>query len=198
MDYLRLKGIKKLYFGYEDVAKSLGVTLDSAKVTSSRMVDKGIFVRLKRNIYILKDRWDNLNTEDRFLLANIIQTPSYISLMTALDYYGITTQMQRNFVESIGILRTKGLVIHGFVLKYSKVRKGLYFGFRKEGEFFIATPEKAFLDAFYLMSLKRYSFDLTSINFDRLDFKEIRQMLKVYPKKTQGLMGDKYGYFRKT
>ncbi len=195
MDYLKVKKINQLYFGYEDVAKALRVTLDSAKVTCSRLVVKGILARLKRNIYILKDKLDNLNTEDKFILANIIQTPSYVSLMTALDYYGITTQMQRNFVESIGILRTKELNIHGFGLKYSKVQKSLYFGFRKEGEFFIAAPEKAFLDALYLMSLKRYRFDLTSINFDRLDSREIRRIFEFYPRRTQNLM-DKYGYFK--
>ena len=85
MKYLKLKDIRKLYFGYEDIAAALGVAIGSARVSASRYVTQGFLIRIKRNIYILKERWDALTTEEIFSLSNLIQVPSYISLMTALS-----------------------------------------------------------------------------------------------------------------
>lgn len=196
MIYLRLKEIKRNYFGYREVAKVLGITLPSAKVACARAIKNGILLRLKRDIYILKDKWDILDTEEKFALANLIQTPSYISLMTAMGYFEITTQVQRDFIESIVLYRSKEVKIEESVFRYTKINKGLYFGFMKNNGFFIATPEKAFLDAIYLMSLKRYRFDLTSIGFNKLNTGKIKTMIKQYPQKTQKLL-ENYGYFKK-
>ncbi len=42
--------------------------------------------------------------------------------------------------------------IKGSIFNYSRIRPNLYFGFVKKDGFFIAGPEKAFLDALYLMT----------------------------------------------
>lgn len=196
MVYPKLKEIKKNYFGYREVAKVLGITLPSAKVACARYTKSGILLRIKRNIYLFKDKWDILDIEEKFALANLIQAPSYISLMTAMSYFEITTQVQRDFIESIAIYRTKEIKIAETVLRYSKIDKKLYSGFMKNKGFFIAAPEKAFLDAFYLMSLKRYGFDLTSIDFKKLNAAKIKRIIKQYPQKTQKLL-ENYGYFKK-
>ncbi|MFC1480036.1 hypothetical protein ACFL5Y_01155 [Candidatus Omnitrophota bacterium] len=197
MKYAELKKIKKLYFGYEEISKVLGITLQSSKVTANRYVKQGFLVRIKRNLYVLKERWEALGKEEMFALSNLAQVPSYISLMTAMEYYEVTTQMQRNFIESVAIKRTKEIEIEKTVFNYSKINKKLYFGFSKEKGFFIASPEKAFLDALYLMSLKRYSFDLTSIDFGKLDISEMKTMAKRFPKKTQMIL-EENEYFKKT
>ncbi|MBW2555684.1 MAG: hypothetical protein JRE07_02075, partial [Deltaproteobacteria bacterium] len=105
MKILRLKNISKLYFGYEDIAKALGITDGSAKVTASRYAKQGILLRVKRNMYVLRDVWNTAGREEKFVLVNLGQVPSYISLMSALDYYEITTQVQRDFYESVAIKR---------------------------------------------------------------------------------------------
>lgn len=197
MTYLKLKKIRKLYFGYEDIARALGVTADSAMVSASRYVAGGFLVRIKRNIYLLKERWEALSVEETFSLANLIQVPSYVSLMTALSYYEITTQIQRDFIESMAIKRTKRIDIGGKVFSFTRMDSALYFGFLRDNGFFIATPEKAFLDALYLMSLKKYKFDMTSIDFAKLDMDKIRIMIKLFPKKTQEAL-KKYGHLTKT
>lgn len=196
MNYLKLRAIKKSYFGYEEIARSLGISLPSARVASSRFVKNGILIRLKRNIYILRDKWEGQSRQERFVLANSIQSPSYISLMTALSYYEVTTQIQRDFIESVVIHRTKEIKVEGAIFNYSKINKGLYFGFFKKGEFFIALPEKAFLDALYFKSLGKYSFDITSIDFNKLDAAKIKKMLIKYPRKVKEL-AQRYGYFKK-
>ncbi len=95
MNYLKLKRINKLYFSFRDISKVLDISTASAKVTATRYVKGGYRVRLKRDLYVLKERWYGLSTEDKFKIANIIQVPSYISLTTALSYYGYTRRYGR-------------------------------------------------------------------------------------------------------
>ena len=195
MKFLKLQNIQKLYFGHEDIARALGITLQSAKVTANRYIKHGLLIRLKRNIYVLREKWTSIDREQEFLLANIIQVPSYISLMTALDYYEITTQIQRDFIESIAVKRTKGVEIEQTFFNYTKINTDLYSGFSRTRGFFIAAPEKAFLDAVYLMSFGRYSFDIPSIDFSKLNREKIEHMARLFPLKTQSFI-NKNEYFR--
>ena len=158
MNYQKLKSIKKLYFGFQEIATTLGISKASAKVTAFRYVKQGILLRLKRDLYMLRDRWDVIDLHQRYMLANVIQVPSYISLMTALSYYGITTQIQPGFIESIVVKKTKEFQVNEVVFNYTKIKSDLYFGFSRTEDVFIANPQKAFLDAVYLMSFKRYHF----------------------------------------
>jgi predicted transcriptional regulator of viral defense system len=193
MKLTQLGSIKKLYFGYEDVAKALGISSDSARVTVSRYVSQGLLVRVKRNIYVLREKWNAASREEKFQLANLGQVPSYISIMTALDYYEITTQMQREFIESVAVTRTKEIYVPGSVFRYTRISNPLYYGFCKHQGFFIATPEKAFLDAIYLMSFGRYHLDLASLDRDRIKRGEVRRMISTFPLKTKKLL-EKHGY----
>lgn len=196
MNYAKLKGIKKLYFGYGEISKALGIAPNSAMVSANRYVKQGVLIRVKRNLYIMKDRWDALAREEKFTIANIAQVPSYVSLMSALSYYELTTQVQRDFIESIAVKRTKTIDISGTILNYTRINKELYFGFIKKNNFFMASPEKAFLDAIYLMGLKRYNFDLSSIDRGKLNIAKIRNVAEKFPKKTRELL-KKYGYIAK-
>ena len=188
-----LNKIRKPYFGYEDIARVRNISLASAKVTASRYVKQGLLLRLKKNLYVLRETWNAASREDKFRLANLGQSPSYLSLMTALDYYEITTQVQRDFFESTAVKRTKEILLNGSVFRYSKIDQKLYFGFKKEKGFFIAIPEKALLDAFYLMSFGRYSMDISALDAAKLDKDEIKRLSTAFPLTTQKIL-KKYGY----
>jgi len=188
-----LASINQLYFGYEDIARALKISPASARVSASRYVRLGLLMRLKRNIYVPKERWQTTSREERFTLANLGQTPSYISLMTALDYHEITTQVQRGIIESVAVKRTKEILLNGNVFRYTKVSRTSYFGFIRQQQFFIATPEKALLDAIYLMSFGRYALDLSAIDDEKLNRKEIRRMSRNYPPQTRKML-EKNGY----
>ena len=197
MKHLELSNIPKLYFGYLDIAKTLGISAASAKVSASRYVKLGVLVRIKRNMYVRREVWNTAGREEKFMIANLGQTPSYISLMTALDYYEITTQVQRDFFESIAVKRTKEIHVDDNLFRYSKVTSALYFGFKKEKDFFIATPEKALLDAFYLMSYGRYALDISAVDAEKLDGEEIGRMSKEFPLKTKDMLIE-HGYLKTT
>jgi len=183
MKYNDLKKIKNLYFTYQDVAKVLSIAEDSARVLSTRYVKQKYLIRLKRNFYILKERWDSITPNQRLELANILQVPSYISLMTALSFYEYTTQVQQKFIESISLYRTFIKDIDGIVFNYSKIKNDYYFGFSKKNNIFIASPEKAFIDSLYLNYLGKYNLDLSSLNLEKIDKKACENILQKYPSK---------------
>jgi predicted transcriptional regulator of viral defense system len=188
-----LNSIRRLYFGYEEIARALKISPTSARVSASRYVRLGLLVRLKRNTYVRRDRWQAASQEERFALANLGQSPSYISLLTALDYYEITTQVQRGLIESVAARRTKELSLGDSIFRYTKINRALYFGFVRQQDFFIATPEKAFLDAVYLMSFGRYALDLAAIDEEKLNRREIVRMSRSYPLRTRKML-ENHGY----
>ena len=51
MKLKELNTIKKLYFGYEEIARVFGISLASAKVTASRYVRQGLLLRVKKNVH---------------------------------------------------------------------------------------------------------------------------------------------------
>ena len=113
MSYERLLTIDKPFFTQHDVAHAIGTKLASAEVLCSRYVKKGLLMRLKRGFYARTETLSHLNQIDLFRIANILQVPSYISLMSALSYYGITNQAQEGFFESISVKRTKTFEVGG-------------------------------------------------------------------------------------
>ncbi len=184
----QLLQIQKLYFGHEELARALGITSDSARVAASRYVKQGLLVRIRKNLYLLRETWKNISLEETFEIANLAQVPSYISLTTALDYYGLTTQLQRDFFESIALKRTKEIKVESTIFTYTKIFKDLYFGFQKKHNFFIALPEKAILDSFYLMSLGRYSLDISAMESHKFDQKLLADMSEYFPERTRNLL----------
>jgi len=189
MKYIKLQSLReKLYFSSQDVAALLGIKTSSAVVLCSRYVDKGLFVRLKKDFYILKERWRQNSITDFFRISNMLQVPSYVSLMTALSFYEATTQVQRDFFESVCIKRTAEYEIEGVNFNFYKLKRELYLDFIKQDNFFIATKEKAFLDAMYLYSFNKYSLDINSLDLSKFDIKKIQRLLKIFPERTRKLV----------
>jgi predicted transcriptional regulator of viral defense system len=195
MKIRELQKIGNRYFNLQELARALGITLESAKVSASRYVKQGFLVRIKKNMYALPEYLKNALIEEIFMIANLGQTPSYISLSSALAYYEITTQIQRDFIESIVIKRTKEISIAGRSFRYNKIKEELYFGFVKEKGFFIATPEKAFMDTLYLASLGRYSFDIAAIDRDKFDWNKILLLCDRFPSNIRRRL-EKDGYIK--
>lgn len=189
MDYARLKQLqKKLYFTVRDLADTLGIKIESARVLASRYTKDGIFIRLKNNFYVLEQKWAGLAQEDFFMLSNYLQVPSYISLTSALWFYEITTQVPRNFFESISLKRSQKFNIKGASFLYYKVKKEFYGDFIRRGNFFIAAREKAFIDAVYLYSFGKYKLDFSSLDTAKLDKRRLKQIIKKYPDKTKQIV----------
>jgi hypothetical protein len=192
MSYERLLTIDKPFFTQYDVAHAIGTKLASAEVLCSRYVKKGLLMRLKRGFYTRTETLSHLDQIDLFRIANILQVPSYVSLMSALSYYGITNQAHEGFFESISVKRTKTFQVGALCFHYIKLRPDLYIKYIKRNGVFIALPEKAVLDIFYLASLGRYSFDESSLDITMVDRGMLAELSDLYPPKVKKYFEEMY------
>lgn len=177
----KIRGSGLKVFDVVDLSILLGVTGESARVIATRMVKNGIIKRLKRNLYVLNEA----EISD-FEIANRLLEPSYISFESALNYWGLTTQIPATITSSAR--RSKKFNILGREFLFSNLPEKLFhFGIQKETSFFIADPEKTLLDMIYYASLGK-----RSVTFDDFDTEKINKTrffiyIKKYPTPTEQL-----------
>lgn len=98
-----------------------------------------------------------------FEKAGLILSPSYVSLESALNFYGVLPQFPYS-ITSVTTQKSKKHEVNGKEYEYTKISKRFYSDFVKLDGFLIATPEKALIDLIYLASKK-----LKKIDFSELD-----------------------------
>lgn len=116
-----------------------------------------------------------LGPTDDFTLANFLYSPSYISLESALSFYGIITGFTYQ-ITSIAIKGTRSFFVGNKDFHFSQITNPLFWGYEKKDSFLIADREKAFLDYVYF-SVK----GLRNLDWEEIDIAEIdKQKLAVY------------------
>ncbi len=193
MKALNLRSIDKLFISSHDVSRIMGISPESARVTVHRYAKNDILTRIKPNIFILTEKWNYLTPEDRFRIANILQVPSYISLTTALSFYGLTTQIQQNYIESVCLRKTLAKDIKGITFRFYRIADELYHTFYKKENIYIAAPEKALLDALYLSSLGRYAIDMSALDQSSFNPDVLNMLALNYPDRIKNVVR-KYGF----
>ncbi len=178
----------RLFFTAGDLSRILGIERRSAWVLCSRRVKTGQFIRLKNNFYILDENWRSMTREGFFRVANFLQVPSYVSLLTALSYYEATTQITRNHFESISLKRSVVMEDGETEFRYRRLKKKLYFGFENEHGFFIATKEKALADTIYLCSIGKYKLDFEALDLAKFDLNKVSRIMKRFPERARAMM----------
>ena len=119
-----------------------------------RMIKRGELVGIKRGLYSFPN-----SKVDEFVLANKIYTPSYVSLESALNIYGIIPDIVANITSVTPVTSKRFNTALGTYI-YSKINKSLYFGYESvldnESKLYynIASPEKALLDYIYVRKIK--------------------------------------------
>ncbi|OGT16289.1 MAG: hypothetical protein A3I12_01125 [Gammaproteobacteria bacterium RIFCSPLOWO2_02_FULL_38_11] len=113
---------------------------------------KGYVIQLKRSCYTLRkeDRQTGLSP---YFLSNNLYSPSYISLETALSYYGFIPE-RVYAITAITSKKTQRFSNPFGKFIYHHLRPELYDDFVSHQDefknyFFIATPERAVIDFFY-------------------------------------------------
>jgi len=164
---LRAK-IKTPIFARSDVIKLfIKESQNQINTQLHRMIKRGDLVGVKRGLYSFPN-----TTLDEFVVANKLYTPSYVSLESALNVYGIFPDITA-IVTSVTTTTSKKLNTPLGNYVYSKINKNLFFGYEsvldKESCFYynIATPEKALLDFIYvrrIKNLEEFRVDMLVIN----------------------------------
>ncbi len=172
------------WFATADIARALGIRRESARVAASRWSRRGLTYRLKNDFYVRAEGWESRAREEQFRIAAFLRVPSYLSLLTALSYHGVSTQVQRSIVESISLRRPSRHPAGGVEFRFYKTHPKLFGGFKREDGYFMASPEKALVDAVHLSLYGSYGLDRAALSSRRLDRRRLLAMLRPYPART--------------
>lgn len=133
------------------------------KVQISRWEKTGKLIQLKRGIYLLSEPYRKLEVSELYL-AFILKHPSYISLEKALEIHNLIPEGVKVYT-SVTTKRPGTIKTPVGTFDYRHVKISLFWGYAamkvNQQTAFVAVPEKALLDLFYLKHI--------DVNFDYLD-----------------------------
>lgn len=151
----------------------------------SRWVKTGKLIQLRRSLYMLADVYSK-KTAHPFLLANRMRSASYVSLQSALSYYGLIPEYVP-VVTSVTTGRPEKLETAAGNFIFRHIKKKLFSGYVSEPvaddqSVFIATPEKALLDLIYLTpgaDDRAWLSELRLQHTEKLDLKKLSVLASV-------------------
>lgn len=181
--YKKARLVKKIYnsglvlFTTSMLKALLGIKKENTfLVVLSDLVESEILRRLEKGKYLLPDK-----SLDDFALANFLYQPSFISLETALNFYGILSQFPYE-VTSVTLKKRKEKIIDKKIFLYLHINPSLYWGYQKREGFLIAEPEKAILDQLYFVSCGWRRINLDELNFSKIEKKKLFSYADRFPK----------------
>ncbi|MFH1890424.1 MAG: hypothetical protein ABIJ91_02575 [Candidatus Kuenenbacteria bacterium] len=177
----KLKSIPKSFFSFSDLGKFYSGRKEDLKVVVYRLIKQKKLIRLLKGYYTLE-----LSQVDWQQFACELIQPSYISLEYALHQYGLIDQVPAR-ITLVTQKKTREFKFSSQVFEYSHFTPKFYFGYKIEGNFLIAEKEKALLDELYLISLKKRSLSLKSLDLTLINKKLFNLWLKKFPSYTQKL-----------
>lgn len=143
--------------------------------------DKGYIKKLRRSFYMFADL--SLNEEMLFLVANRLYSPSYVSLETALSFYGLIPEGVYS-LTSVSTKKTVSFKTPITEFSYRKIKPALLFGYRLETQkgqgYKIADIEKAVLDYIYLNPAIIKEADFHEWRFNSQEFLAKADMTKLH------------------
>lgn len=133
-----------------------------------RWVKKGLIIKLKNGLYSFPDYLQQ--PDFSFYLANQIYKPSYISLHSALAFYGMIPEAIVQ-VTSVTSLKTNLFTNKFGSFSYKSVQEKLMFGYDIKSmsgsrTFHLAKPEKALLDLLYLYPFYDTEDEMVNLRLD--------------------------------
>ena len=183
----RLLSADTPFFTTSSLQVLFGASRESTRTMAVRLVKRGILTRIRRDLYALVNARYSL-----FSVANALCQPSVISLESALNYWGMIVQVPQTVSSTA--LRSHRCVIDNTAFVYRRIPPQLLrFGHTKVEDFYIAGPEKAFLDSLYMRTKGLVELLPDDVNTGRLDADTLAYYGRFYPDSVRELVP----FFRK-
>jgi predicted transcriptional regulator of viral defense system len=159
----------------------------SMAVQLGRWHNAGKLIQLKRGVYLIAEPYRKVEIHEPFL-AQTLKHPSYISLEKALEFHGlipeavpvytsVTTKRPGRFVTEIGSF------------DYRHIQRPFFWGYEsveRHGQIgFVAMPEKALLDFFYLNRVavtESYLREMRLQNTEKVNLKRLTEFASHFNK----------------
>jgi len=167
---LDLMRLQSTVFTTKDVSLLWGETdVNFVRKKLYRYIKAGKLYSVRKGVYA-KDKHYK-----KYELATKIFTPAYISFETVLAKAGVVFQFYGQIFVASYVSRALTISDQTYVFK--KIKDPILTnraGIEVKENYFIASPERAFLDVIYLN--KEYHFD----NLSRIDWDAVREILPIY------------------
>lgn len=164
-----------------EICEQYEIKKRTVDVYISRSLARKELISLRKGMYVTAEFF-NKNKNDisyTFYLANILRQPSYVTSLTALQYYNLTTEAIYNVISATPKV-TRSYQNKAGNFAYHSIKKNFFSDFfltKEDFNFFIATPSKALFDLIYFKTnqLKglRFKNIKTLINDLRIDIDEM-------------------------
>lgn len=163
----------KKVFTLSEVKKLLDIKKDNTAYKKiGSLINEDLLTRAKKGLYYLSD-----DPPTDFELANYLYQPSYISLASGLNFYGILIQTPHE-ITSVTPKLTKKIIAKEKEFTYSHLTEKYFFGYEKEDGFLIGSPEKVLMDTLFLISLGKLSLDYEEFSLEGIDKKKFKRISK--------------------
>lgn len=166
-------------FSVQDLVSLFKVSPRAAQAFLSYNVDKGVFTRLKPNLFSLKDP-----APSELAVANRLYSPSYISLFTALSHYSLIPETVY-IISSVTTKPTREFEVNNIPYIYNRIKQPAYTGYIPAviggSTVFIATPEKAVADFLYFVYLGKLRYN-DRLKWKKIDLSLLNQYMALFSK----------------
>lgn len=191
MNYLEFRQKTKELpcFETKELRLILGASFSSTTLINLKnWINKGHLIMLRRGLYVISEIGKSM---DQMIFATKIYPPSYISLETALGFYGIIPEAVFT-ATSVTTRKTKEFKNLLGNFSYQKIKKEAFGGFETKNEngisFNLALAEKALIDFLYLnrniLNGSREQYQSYRFNEDfRFNSKKLLDFAKVFKNK---------------
>ena len=146
----------------------------------SRWVKAGKILQLRRGVYALAAPYQKQSPHP-FLVANRLQSASYVSLQSALSFYGMIPDIIQSTV-SVTTGRSDSLQTPLGNFEFRHIHKEYFRGYRwidvGGQKAFVAIPEKAILDLIYLQPGGETPEFITELRLQNLEHLDIQVLWK--------------------
>jgi predicted transcriptional regulator of viral defense system len=161
--YDALRKNKLFVFRIKDVALLLNIDKTKTYNLIKALKRKNIIEVLTSGVYSFKDTND-------FVAGAYLNWPSYMSFLSALNYYGFSDNLPKKITYTSTRYRKNNR------FEYICLSAKRFFGYRKEGEIVLGEKEKVFVDS---LLFPKYSGGIKEIsrllleNFEKLDLDKL-------------------------
>ena len=157
----------------------------NVRLQLTRWVNSGRLYQLRRGLYSIAPPYQKTKPHP-FLVANRLQRASYVSLQSALAFYGLIPETV-NITVSVTAGRPERLVTPLGIFEFRHIQSKLLHGYQMTNlggqNALVATPEKALLDLVYLQpggETAKYLTELRLQNLDQLNLDTLNKQTGVF------------------
>lgn len=141
---------------------------DFEKNNLTRWTKKNLIIKLRNSWYSFPEYLNTSNIQ--YFVSNKMYTPSYISLHSALAFYGIIPEAIVR-TTAVGSLKKANFENAFGSFSYQQILPALMFGYEQKSflnkqSLILATPEKAILDLLYLYPQYNNEQEIRELRFD--------------------------------